>query len=188
MNQEKKSVHRIYWVWQFEEEEKWLNEMAADGWVLEKAHIGWYEFARCEPGEYILRLEILDKWPGSDQSQEYIRFIESTGAEYVGSLKRWVYFRKKAAEGEFALFSDLGSRVKHIDRVLLMLGMLAFVLGLYLLNSVRLIGTAYAEQDGQAVAVGVTLLVAAALLWLLNGFYKLWKARRKLQAERELRE
>lgn len=187
MEQAKKNVYRVYWVWQFEEEEKWLNEMAAAGWVLEKAHIGRYEFARCEPGEYILRLEILDKWPGSDQSQEYIRFIESTGAEYIGSLKRWVYFRKKAAEGEFALFSDLGSRVKHIDRVLCMLGMLAFVVGLNLLNMLRYVFVPLTASDWLVVLLCLAVL-AAMEVWLLGGFHKLWRARKKLQAERELRE
>lgn len=187
MTQEKKTVRKLYWLWQFEEEEAWLNQMAAEGWVLEQAHIGRYVFARCQPGEYILRLEILDKWPGSDQSQEYIRFVESTGAEYIGSLKRWVYFRKKAAEGEFAMFSDLGSRIKHTERVLLTVGLLAFTLGLYLLNCLRLLTVSQSAGDWM-VATLCTAVVLAVELWLCGGLHKLWKTRKKLQAERDLRE
>lgn len=187
MKQETKTVYRIYWVWQFEEEEQWLNQMAAEGWVLEQASIGRYRFARCQPGEYILRLEILNKWPGSAESMDYIRFIESTGAEYIGSLKRWVYFRKKAEEGEFALFSDLSSRVRHIDRVLTLLGLLMLVLALNLLNMLRHLPWLDLAADWAVVLVCAALL-AAMLLWLCRGFHKLWKVRKKLQAERSLRE
>lgn len=187
MAQEKKTVSRLYWVWQFEEEEAWLNEMAAEGWVLEKAGLGRYVFARCRPGEYILRLEILDKWPKSKESQDYIRFIESTGAECIGSLKRWVYFRKKAEEGEFALFSDLNSRVRHIDRVLTLVGLLAVVMALNILNMLRHVPELYSTGDWLTVVLCI-LVLAAAELWLLGGFHKMWKARKKLQAERSLRE
>ena len=31
---------------------------------------------------------------------------------------RWVYFRKKTADGPFDLFSDLQSRIKHIKRII----------------------------------------------------------------------
>jgi len=36
MNEIKK-VFRWFWVWDFEKEERWLNEMAAQGWALKKA-------------------------------------------------------------------------------------------------------------------------------------------------------
>lgn len=29
----KKVVRKVFWAWQAEEEEQWLNEMARDGWV-----------------------------------------------------------------------------------------------------------------------------------------------------------
>ena len=28
------TVHKWYWVWDFEKEEKWLYEMAMQGWTL----------------------------------------------------------------------------------------------------------------------------------------------------------
>ena len=33
---ELKKVRKWYWIWEFEEEERWLNQMADAGWVLEK--------------------------------------------------------------------------------------------------------------------------------------------------------
>ena len=46
----RKTIRKWFWVWEFEKEEDWLNEMAMNGWVLE--NVGWctYHFVRCEPG------------------------------------------------------------------------------------------------------------------------------------------
>lgn len=54
---EKKTVFKLFFVWDFEKEERWLNEMAQEGWVLDNTGFSFYTFVRCEPGEYIIRLE-----------------------------------------------------------------------------------------------------------------------------------
>lgn len=46
---ERKTIHRVFWEWDFEKEERWLNEMAMNGWALEKAYFATYIFAPCEP-------------------------------------------------------------------------------------------------------------------------------------------
>jgi hypothetical protein len=40
--------------------------------------------------------------------------VESTGAEYVGRMAKWIYFRRKTELGDFQLFSDLESRIGHL--------------------------------------------------------------------------
>ena len=90
---ERKTMTRWFWVWQFEKEEEWLNEMAANGWVLESVGFCRYTFVRCEPGEYTVRTEM---HPYDDQ---YVKFMEETGAEYVGRMMMWIYFRKKTENG-----------------------------------------------------------------------------------------
>lgn len=107
---ERMTVHKIFWEWDFKKEEFWLNEMAAEGWALEKAQFCKYTFARCEPGEYILRMEM-------NTDKDYRRFVEETGAEYVGGCMNWLYFRRKAELGSFTLFSDIDSQVSHLDRI-----------------------------------------------------------------------
>lgn len=54
-----------------------------------------YVFDEGAPGEYDVRLELLENWPMHPESTRYIKFIEDTGAEYLGSVMRWAYFRKK---------------------------------------------------------------------------------------------
>ncbi len=123
---------RVYW--DYEKEEQWLNEMAANGLALTDYMLFRYAFSDCEKGEYIYRIELLDKRPSNKKSMEYIRFMEETGAEYVSSHVRWIYFRKKAAFGPFDIYSDIESKMRHYSRVAFWFGAAAtveFILALF---------------------------------------------------------
>ena len=108
---ERKIVRKWYWVWEFDKEERWLNSMAQQGWVLDRVGFCRYEFVRCEPGEYIVRLEM------REHDEGYLSFMADTGAEYVGRMVKWIYFRRKAELGAFDIFSDLDSRIAHLDGI-----------------------------------------------------------------------
>ena len=156
------TVKKWYWVWQFEEEEQWLNKMAADGWVLNRVGYATYHFERCAPGEYTVRLEMLRDWPNSTAGQDSNHQKQAAGAEYIGSMVRWVYFRKK---GEFELMPDAAARLQHVDRLLPMLWAVLALLGVNWLNMLSLV----VRFDG-AVSVGLgTLLVLTVLLVLFAG-------------------
>ena len=101
----------------FEKEEKWLNEMSAKGFALTDYSFCRYVFTECEPGEYIYRLELLENLPSHPESVKYIRFMEENGVEFVSSYFRWVYFRKKASDGAFDIYSDTDSKIKHYKRI-----------------------------------------------------------------------
>lgn len=94
-------IHKWFWIWDFDKEEKWLNEMAAKGLAL--TAVGWcrYEFEDCIPGEYKICVDFLDNHFGKVENEKYIEFLEETGAEHVGSMFRWAYFRKKLREKIF---------------------------------------------------------------------------------------
>ena len=113
--EDRKTIRKWFWVWSFEEEEDWLNEMAMNGWVLESVSLLTYHFARCEPGEYSVRLEM------HPYDETYLSFMEETGAEYIGRMAMWIYFRKKTADGPFDLFSDIDSKIRHLDKISKML-------------------------------------------------------------------
>lgn len=108
-------IRKAYW--NYEKEEKWINEMSAKG--LAMVDYSWcrYVFVDAEPGEYTYRIELLPQHAGHIESKKYIEFLESTGAEHVASYMRWIYCRKKTVDGPFDLFSDIDSRIKHYQRV-----------------------------------------------------------------------
>lgn len=187
----KKTVWKTFWLWQYEEEEAWLNRMAAEGWALEEVHIGRYVFVPCQPGEYIIRMERLSGSPEKEENQEYIWFVRGTGADYLGKMDRWVYFRKKAEDGPFELFSDLDSRLAHVTGVfwvqVISFGFLSLNALTNLNNILRYIQQG--QLDGhRAFSLAVAVLYLWVLIWSGYGSWKLWHLRKKIKAERSLRE
>ena len=123
----RKTIHRWFWVWDFEKEERWLNTMAQSGWLLDGVGFCTYHFVACTPGEYTVRLEM------HAPDEAYIRFMEETGAEYVGRIFQWIFFRKRTQFGEFDIFSDLDSRIGHLARIgksLALIGLANLLIGL----------------------------------------------------------
>ena len=108
---EYQKIHKWFWVWEFEKEEQWLNTMAQSGWLLNEVGFCTYQFIPCTPGEYTVRLEM------RDHDNAYISFMQETGAEYIGRMVKWIYFRKKTQDGIFDIFSDIDSRISHLDRI-----------------------------------------------------------------------
>lgn len=166
---ERKTVHKWFWVWEFEKEEQWLNSMVMDGWVLDGVGFATYHFFKCQPGEYIIRLQMVEEPEG------FRAFLEEIGAEFAGRFSKWLYFRRKAALGEFELFSDIDSKVGHLAKISAMLKTLTLAnIAIGLANSIN------------SNAVGFVNLLCAALL--AYGLGRLDSKREALAAERMLHE
>lgn len=128
----RKVIKKVFMAWEFEKEEHWLNEMAAKGLALVDYSLCRYSFEPCEPGEYSFKIQLLEHRPSHPESEQYIRFMEETGAKQVASYLNWVYFRKKTSEGAFEIFSDIESKLKHqilIKKLLLPFGVLNLCVG-----------------------------------------------------------
>ena len=166
---ERMTKYRWIWVWDFEKEERWLNEMAMNGWVLESVGLATYHFVRCEPGEYVIRLEMHPSEPG------YREFMEETGAEYISRMFGWVYWRRKAEMGPFDLFSDIDSRIGHLEKIGRMLSIIGF--------ANLLIGCVNTFSPGR---FGIVNLLCATLLMYALG--RIHGKKESLERERELRE
>ncbi len=165
---ETKKVTKWFWVWDYEKEELWLNAMAQEGWALQRVGFATYYFERTEPGEYIVRLECRKKDEG------YVSFVTDMGAEYIGRIAMWVYFRRKSEQGEFELNGDLDSRIEQlttIGRMLLLVGIGNLLIGL---SNLRYNG------------IGVVNLICAGFLAYAYG--RIRGKQDELQRERQLHE
>lgn len=117
---ESMTVKKWWWVWEYEEELRWLNSMAMQGWTLDKVSFPSYHFIKTEPGEYIISLEMRQK------DEEYISFMRELNAEYIGRVTSWIYFRRKAEYGDFDIFSDIDSKITHLNRISKMLSIVCY--------------------------------------------------------------
>jgi hypothetical protein len=180
----KKTIHKWFWLWNFEKEERWLNEMAGNGMILAGVGFARYDFDKCAPGEYIVRLEMLKEPVSRQASEDYIRFLEDTGVEHVGTLFRWAYFRKKAGGAPFDLFSDIDSRINHLNRMLTVPCVICIS---NLINSINMThrqilnGTETDFQIPVAIAWAATALIAYCII-------RIFVIKQKLKKERMLRE
>lgn len=91
----KKTVLRKFFIWEYDKEEKWLNEMSAQGWQLVNAVLFRYQFEKSEPNEYVYRLELLNESPDSNTSKAYLKFLNDSNIESVGKCRNWIYIRRK---------------------------------------------------------------------------------------------
>ncbi len=133
---ETKKIWKIFLVWNFDKEEAWLNEMAMNGWTLIDVGFCNYTFVRTEPGEYTIRMEM------RPHDEAYNSLLEEAGVESAGHILQWHYYRKKTELGAFEIFSDIDSRIAHLDRIgkmLFWIGMANLFIGIAnSLNSVSL--------------------------------------------------
>lgn len=103
--------------WDYENEEKWINEMSAKGMALTDYSWRRYVFEETPNNQYIYRLELLENVPTHPESIAYLKFLEENGIECVTSYMRWVYLRKKATEGSFDIYTDIDSKIRHFKRI-----------------------------------------------------------------------
>ena len=94
---------------------------------------------------------------------------------------RWVYFRKKADAGPFDLFSDIDSRIRQLNMMLL-IPVFFGILNLW--NAVNLTKQ-YLHNNS------ITILVFAVLTWVLfilmtYGFISLSGKKKRLKRDRML--
>ena len=108
--------------------------------------------------------------------ESYLDFMRESGAEYVGRVIQWIYFRRPSAMGGFDLFSDLDSRIEHLTRI----GTSLRLIGLANL----IIGSVNALMNGSGVGV-INLLCATLLMY---GLGRITGKRDEMEKERQIRE
>lgn len=155
----------MFGAWAFEKEEAWLNEMSKKGYQLTDVKFLKYIFEEKEEAHYIYRIQMLENNQTREDREDYIGFVEETGAEYVASYFNWVYFRKVYDDKGFELFSDIDSRIKHLNQNILILGLLGLI---NVINGFNILhrNLALNITAGLCLGVGALLLFASGRIYL----------------------
>lgn len=174
-------VHKLFWIWDYEKEEAWLNEMAAKGFGLISVGFLTYEFETTLPGEYHVCTQILEHFLRHPETVHYIRFLEETGVQHVGTFRLQAYFRKKTADGSFNLFSDNASRIKPMNYVISVLSVL-ICLNIYSAG-INIYASVLHWHPANLFAVLMNLLMIGLLS---TGIIKLCRKKRKIREEQKI--
>jgi len=164
-----------------DEEQIWLNDYCRQGWAMASFFAGVVTFVPCQPGEYIYQIDLL---PGSglraDDYEGYTAFMEEAGVEVIQRWGRWVYLRKRAADGPFAVYTDADSKMERYRRIRRMFLWVLLVDSCFFANVIR---SAVRTQD-----LVLRSLAAVLVLMLLALLRATWRCTRKIQAlERQRR-
>lgn len=176
----------------YEKEEKWLNEMSLKGMALSNYTWCRYVFEEVPNNQYIYRIEFLNKMPTHPESIAYLRFLEENGVECVATYRSWVYLRKKATEGPFDIYTDIDSIITHYMRIYTMWNTIMIVefIAAFLNISIGLINLSIGEILGNFsyanIMIGFCLLPIGFLGFILGRPIR--KKIKKLEKEKVIRE
>lgn len=101
----------------FEKEEKWLNDMAKQGWELNRKSIK-YEFRQTDSNDTIIKIDY-HSFKTNNDFQEYITLFEDSGWEHIAGTKSSgkQYFKKIDENGDTDIFSDVASKASRYKRL-----------------------------------------------------------------------
>ncbi|MDH4140958.1 MAG: DUF2812 domain-containing protein [Coriobacteriia bacterium] len=181
-----RTVHKLFW--DFDKEERWLNEMAARGLNLVNHRWGTYEFETGTPGQWIYRIQFLEVEARKPASREYIDFVTETGAEPVDTHTHRVYFRKHAADGPFELFTDLDSRLAYYRRILTFYSTFTWMLVMLMVVAVSKVVNLAEEAIGRFWGLPIFIPYVVLMVVFFTHMMRLAKRVRELEARRALEE
>lgn len=101
-----------YAAWDYDQEEKDLDQLSKEGWQLVKGGCFHSTYRKDESAAYRNRIDFNPRILSDDEEQKrYIGFFEEQGWEFVNAIPNgWCYFRKPilagAPESEYAIYTD----------------------------------------------------------------------------------
>lgn len=166
-----------------EKEEAWINEMAEKGYNFLDNVFMRYSFSEGTPNEYIYRIELLENRPNHPLSRQYFKFLAETGVECVSTSGRWAYFRKKAEDGAFDLYSDIEAKIKHYKRNISYVSTILFF-NLIILGLNLFIG--FAKKLPANISISLSVLFFTVLL--IRTIFHYIKQMKSLKEEQHIHE
>ena len=188
-------IHKIFWVWQLEKEQAWINEMASHGYSLEHAGRLTFEFEETEPNKYIYKEIFLKGGGESAENLKYFKFLEEMGIKVVCYINYpgtcWVYTRalKEEYPDGIELYSDIDSKINY-QKVMAgyLIFVIAFTLFAALLNTSIVVSSLLRNNMLMTVnlicAILMLALCVASVIAAVKAFIKIGN----LKKERKIHE
>lgn len=110
-------MKKIKFFLRFEKEEKWLEYMASQGWLLSRKSLFYY-FRKVDPETQIIRLDYREMKSGKD-FLDYCTLFEDSGWKHIAGTRTsgTQYFLKISDDSIEDIFSDTLSRAGRYKRL-----------------------------------------------------------------------
>ena len=110
-------MKKLRFFFDFDKEERWLQEMAAKGWQLESV-LFTYTFRKSDPSALPIRMDFHTFYSQS-RYQDYLTLFEDCGWKHIAGYKSMGmhYFVRIRPDANDELFSDAASKAGRYKRV-----------------------------------------------------------------------
>ena len=171
-----KKLWRFYSIADYEKEEAFLNEMARAGWNLTAVGFCRYIFRRGNEGEYIYKLDMVERTESDEVKESYFNFLTECGIRIVGEFKDWIYLQKRASEGPFDMKDDTYAKLRLVNKVYsfslrtvcnllrIFAGIVLVLVLLQMFMSNNVVVTEFC--NGVMLGVSVGSLIALVIIWV----------------------
>ena len=174
-------IRKKYRVWDFDEEEKWVNLMAGEGKGLTDAGAGRYVFEEEEPDSFVYRRLFLKHSAASDRGRYEIALEEENGWELICAGGRRAWMKHPRDTGYYDLLSDAGNKRRVLKRIrsgLILVTAVLFALAFYELFN-GMVGQQPVQQYLALALIlagmfflAVIIRISGTLRWLKNKMNK----------------
>ena len=175
-NKEIKKLWRFYSIADYEKEEAFLNEMARAGWNLTAVGFCRYIFRRGNAGEYIYKLDMVERTESDEVKESYFNFLTDCGIRVVGEFKDWIYLQKRASDGPFDMKNDTYAKLRQVNKVYSfslrtvsnLLRIFTVIMRVIILLQLLMSDNANVANlcNGMMLGVGIGSLIALTLIWV----------------------
>ena len=115
----KKTLFRFYTLFEYEEEETFLENQHKNGWKVTGYKLpGFYKFEKCEPEEVTYRIDFTNE--NGANNTEYRQMFADNGWEFLWSVNGFSIFRKErasASEANNEIFTDNASKLQMLQKI-----------------------------------------------------------------------
>lgn len=172
-----KKVNKVFFAWQDEQEEKWLQEMAADGWMLDKVAPYTYSFKKGDPRKVVYRLDFKNNL---DQDyQEYLDIFKDSGWQLLTTFTGWHYFTiqcRSAVTPE--IYNSARTRAQKYRRTFY----LSLPMFLLIMSPIYTLINTQKEATHPLLHFGFTFLFIGIVLYGIFGTMRMWVKIRQLES------
>jgi hypothetical protein len=123
-----KTIKKWFWVWQQDEEKKYLEQQALAGLRLSKIGFNKYFFSEAAPEELVYEMDFRGL-NNKIKEDEYLQLYEDAGWQLAAKYGSWYYFyQEKANNTQSSIFNDNKSKGAVYKRLLVFLLIIGFPL------------------------------------------------------------
>lgn len=154
-----KVVNKFWFGWDSEKIEAWLEQQAAEGWLLQKVggQMTVFHFLHGEPAKMRCAVDYQDK-----DTPDYRQLLQDAGWSLVATYSGWFLWQQRYEIDRPQIYSDLDSLIRRNQRVL-------NALTASFAAQIPLFVVILTTMENHSVAAGVLLALWAVLFAIVIG-------------------